>query len=386
MKIGKPASWQGLFKFLFLLSVAYPLQASAQNTDSIPKAVENPAEEEEEEDFEKYANLNSSDGTKAKAFCTSKVVSQTPNRLISIGYDVFGPFKLGSNMGDSLGMLESQANLSHGLRLEANFPVVSNNRILFSLGGSYTEQNYVWRSTQQEANNPMYQTLAGGSIRNLGMVATVFKPFNERNFLLAQGLAEYAGDWNFAKWQSPAYIKYSATAIFGWKPSDRKMWGIGLTRTYRAGEINYLPVFLFNYTSKSEKWGLEMLLPARADYRYNISKRNIIRAGVELEGTSYRLNDRNNYFANHSGYAGQDMDKLELRRSDIRLRAMWDFPMKDFYWLSVSAGYRLVYRYNVDNIGEVYRGFGLVNDAPYLLENEMGGAFFISIVATFVSP
>lgn len=40
MKIGKPALFQGLFKFLFLLSVAYPLQASAQNTDSIPKAVE----------------------------------------------------------------------------------------------------------------------------------------------------------------------------------------------------------------------------------------------------------------------------------------------------------------------------------------------------------
>lgn len=354
-------------------------------TDSVPKTVVTP-EEEEEEDFDKYANLNSSDGKEEKAFCTSKIPGQTPNRLISIGYDIFGPFKLESNMGDSLGMLSSSANFSHGLRLEANFPIVSNNKILFTLGGGYSEQNYVLKANSQEAQNPMYQTLKNGSIRNLNIVATLFKPLNEKNFILAQGLAEYAGDWNFTKWQSPKYIKYSATAIFGWKAHDRRIFGVGLTRTYRAGEINYLPVVMYNYTSRSQKWGLEMLLPARADFRYNLNNNSILRFGLELEGTSYRLNDRNNYFANHTGYAGEPTDKLELRRSDIRLRALWDFSMKDFYWLSLSVGYRMVYRYNVDNIGEVYRGFGIVNDAPYLLENEMGGAVFISVIATFVSP
>ena len=338
---------------------------------------------EEEEDFEQYANLSIKDGSKNKAYCSSKILAQTPNRLIGIGYEVFGPFNLTTN---SISTQENNALLSHGLRLEANFPVVSTNKIIFSLGGAYSEQNYVLDKTaQNNTNNPIIQTLANGSIRNLNIVGTLFKPFDEKNFLLTQVLGEYAGDWTFLRWQNPAFIKVSATAIYGRKTNERKMWGVGLTRTYRAGEVNYLPVFLFNYTAPSEKWGLEMLLPARADFRYNISKRNIIKVGLELEGTSYRLNDRDGYFANNPLFQGKT-DKLELRRSDIRLRAIWDFPVKNFYWLSVSAGYRLVYRYNIDQ-GEIYRAFGIIKGTPdYLLENNISGAVFISINACLVSP
>ncbi len=380
-------------KYLFcaamaLFAASVPIYAQSP-VDSIPKTTTSPEEEEEEEDYEKYANLTSADGKKEKAYCSSKIPKQTPNRLISVGYDVFAPFKMESDMGDSLGVLSSQANLSHGLRLEASFPIVSTNKVVFTLGGSYIEQRYAWKSSENEESNPMYQTLNNGSIRNLALVATLFKPLNEKNFILAQGLAEYAGDWSITRWQPARYIKTSATVIFGFKPHDRRMWGIGLTRTYRAGEINYLPVFFYNYTSRSQKWGLEMLLPARADYRRNFDKGlGILRVGLELEGASYRLNDRNRYFRNHYNSDGNTANttKLELRRSDIRLRAMWDFPVKDFYWLSLSLGYRMVYRYNVDNIGEVYRGFGIVDDAPYLLENGIGGTPFISVVFSFVSP
>jgi len=361
----------GNMSLLFFLF--FPLLLQAQ-TDSL----------EVEEDYEKYANLSIKDGSKNKAYCSSKTLAQTPNRLIGVGYEFFGPFQLDTNLGDSI--VQHDALLSHGLRLEANFPIISTNKVIFSLGGSYLEQHYSWRDQTVADPNPMYQTLSNGSIRNLSLQTTLFKPFDEKNFLLAQAQGDYAGDWNFLSWQSPAFIKISATAIYGRKVSDRKMWGIGLTRTYRAGEVNYLPIFLFNYTSRSELWGLEILLPARADFRYNFSKRNILRVGLELEGTSYRLNDRKGFFANSTRFPPpQVIDRLELRRSDIRLRAIWDFPLKDFYRLSLSAGYRLVYRYNVDQ-GEIYRGFGLVSDAPYLLENNMSGTFFISVMAALVSP
>ncbi len=366
-----------LISLLFLLFLPF---ASFAQVDSLEY-------EEDEEDYEMYANMSIKDGSSNKAYCSSKILSQTPNRLIAVGYDVFGPFKMSTDSVGSIGEQEHSALLSHGMRLEANFPVISSNKMIFSLGGSYIEQHYVWKNESVQLDtNPVFQTLSNGSIRNLSIVGTLFKPFDEKNFLLAQVQGDYAGDWNFLRWQNPAFIKLSATAIYGRKPNDRTMWGVGLTRTYRAGEVNYLPVFLFNYTNPSEKWGLEMLLPARADFRYNISKRNIIRAGLELEGTSYRLNDREGYFANSAQLNGKDISKLELRRSDIRLRAIWDFPMKNFYWLSLSAGYRLVYRYNLDN-GEIYRAFGLVKGTPdYLLENNISGAFFISVVAALVSP
>jgi hypothetical protein len=342
---------------------------------------------EEEEDFSQYADMSLAGGGSSQEYCTSKITAQTPNRLIAIGYDLFGPYNINSDVN---GGLNSNVNVSHGLRLETNVPVVSTNKILFSLGGSYIEQRYAFGDAEMMNDNPMYQTLNARSIRNLSLIGTLFKPFDEKNFLLVQGQADYAGDWNLREWHSPRYLKYSLTAVYGQKLNPRFIWGVGLSRTYRAGELNYVPVVMLNYTALSENWGIEMLLPARADFRYNISRRNILRFGFELEGASYRLNDRDGFFANNAAFAGMNTDQLELRRSDIRLRAMWDFSMKNFYWLSVSAGYRLVYRYNVDQVDtsedQSLRLFGIVSDAPYLLENQMGGAFFISVVAALVSP
>ena len=158
---------------------------------------------EEEEDFEQYANLSIKDGSKNKAYCSSKILAQTPNRLIGIGYELFGPFKLSTldlkdSLGNTLGPQDNSVLMSHGLILEANFPVVSTNKVIFSLGGAYSEQNYVFKKeVESDVNNPMFSTLKNGSIRNLNIVGTLFKPFDEKNFLLTQVLAEYAGDWNF---------------------------------------------------------------------------------------------------------------------------------------------------------------------------------------------
>lgn len=357
-------------------------------------------DDDDEEDFSMYDDLSLIDTTPVKRYCTSKITAQTPNRLVAVGYDFFGPHSLSTAYSEdaSAAQLPADMRFSHGLRAEANFPVVSTNKILFSLGGAYVEQRYALKPQDAAtvASSPMYQSLDAGSIRNLSLIATLFKPLNEKTFLLFQGQGDYAGDWSLTEWHSPRYIKWSGAAIYGFKPekyNNRLMWGLGITRTFRAGEINYLPLFYFNYTNPSEKWGAEMLLPARADLRYNISKRNILRFGLELEGSSYRLSDRNGAIRNtlmaadSARYASNPFDRLELRRSDIRIRAMWDFPVKDFYWLSLSVGYRMVYRYNVDQENrEMYRGFGIVSDDPYLLYNNMGGAVFVSIVATLVSP
>jgi hypothetical protein len=116
----------------------------------------------------------------------------------------------------------------------------------------------------------------------------------------------------------------------------------------------------------------------------------MLRFGVELEGTSYRLNDRNNYYGtkdDHTGHTGHvELNNLELRRSEIKFRVIWDRPIKDFYWFSLAAGYRTFYRYNTDSGSEVFRGFGLVNKASYLEVNKLGGAPFVTAIINLVSP
>jgi hypothetical protein len=105
--------------------------------------------------------------------------------------------------------------------------------------------------------------------------------------------------------------------------------------------------------------------------------------GFELEGQSYRL-----WNTNGTPDKFRDED-LEIRRGEIRLRALYEFSLKDFVWLSVQAGYRINYRYNVDRLvdgPEIYRAFGLLSDAPYVMENRLGNPLYFQISLNLVSP
>jgi hypothetical protein len=84
-------------------------------------------------------------------------------------------------------------------------------------------------------------------------------------------------------------ITLSGTVIYGWKTSEKNMIGAGLARTYRAGQLMHLPVLFWNKTF-NDKWGMELLLPARGFVRYNFSTTSMLQAGFELEGNEAVIN------------------------------------------------------------------------------------------------
>jgi hypothetical protein len=108
-------------------------------------------------------------------------------------------------------------------------------------------------------------------------------------------------------------------------------------------------------------------------------------AGYELEGQSYRL-----WNNNLSGSAA-DLRKedLEIRRGEIRLRLVYEFSIKDFVWMSVQAGYRINYRFDLDRLisgKEIYRAFGFASDEPYVMLNELSNPFYVNVSINLVSP
>lgn len=107
-------------------------------------------------------------------------------------------------------------------------------------------------------------------------------------------------------------------------------------------------------------------------------------AGYELEGQSYRLWRSND----PTGFNLRNED-VEIRRGEIRLRAVYEFSLKDFIWMSIQAGYRINYRYDVDRLGngkEIYRAFGLASDAPYVMVNPLTNPLYFNISLNLVSP
>ena len=360
-------------------------QAQTVDSSRTPQATE-------DEDFSMYDQVDFADQS-ARRYCSPKIEGLSPAKLISIGYDYQGGYGLGAgaftNKASDYSWTPDSVNVlnSRGLRLGFNIPVVSRTNLVWQMGANYWEQRYAIEGLNGEPSNsshPLIQSLQENGLRTLGVNTTLFKPLDDRRFLLFQGSADLNGDFSLPGLMPLKYLKYSAALIYGIRPNEKKQWGLGIARTYRVGELNYIPVFLFNWTDRSNKWGSEILFPARAHVRYTFNPRNMLFGGFELEGQSYRLWDSPSLMSYN--LRGED---LEIRRGEIRLRAMYEFSLKDFVWMSVQAGYRINYRYEVDRLvdgREIYRAFGLLSDAPYVMENRLGNPLYFQVSVNLVSP
>lgn len=332
---------------------------------------------EEEEDWSLYDDLSFADEG-AKRFCTSKVTNLSPQKLISVGYDFQGGYDVSAGSFESFAAETATVTASHGLRLQANIPLLSRNDIIVQLNANYAEQRYAY-ADNQTLTHPLHRWLNDNGLRTMGLGMTVFKPFNEKNFLLVQASGDNNGDFGWADMPSLRNTRYSAAVVYGWKKSDRMMWGLGAARTYRVGEINYVPIVLLNWTSSNGKWGTELLLPARGHLRRTFNSRNLMLFGFELEGNSYRMNNRSD--------VETLADNIELRRSELRIRLAWERSIKDFIWLSAQAGYRYNWAFEADNFTdnrEFFRGF--FGDQPYLMENSLTNTFYLLFSVNLVSP
>jgi hypothetical protein len=352
---------------LLLLACSGIAQIDTLSVDTLP-----------EEDFSMYETFDFADEG-AKRFCTPKVFDLSPAKLISLGWDQQGAFDLDSdtlNDGFSRWMPGTTGfSGAGGIRAAMNVPIVSKNSIVLQGGFNY------WRIGYQGASNadvnPLATALKENGLTTLGLMATVFKPLDERRFFIFSGNADINGDFYFQNITPLKYTRYSAALLYGVKQNDRKMIAFGLSRTYRVGEINYIPVMLLNWTHPGRKWGVEMLAPARAQIRRSITPRHLLFFGYELEGNTYRV------MANGT----PALEHFELRRSELRFRFIWEQSIYKFIWLSVQAGYRYDYSYNVDefaNDREFFRGF--FGDQPYAMENSLTGTWYTFISLNLVSP
>lgn len=337
---------------------------------------------EEEEDYSMYDNLDfAAEGT--KRFCTSKVLGLSPQKLITVAYDVQGPATLSVETNNSgLNSETAKIDYSHGLRLQGNIPVLSRNDIIIQANLNYAEQNYSHSSniTSPAGVNPYANSFLQYGLRTVGLGTTIFKPLNETHYLLFQASGDNNGDYGWDNLPDIANTRLSVAAIWGKKVRDNKMWGWGISRTYRAGDLNYIPVFLFNWTSNNNKWGTEMLLPARANVRRSFNSRNLLLFGYELEGQTYRMDSR-------ATFEPLDFSNLEIRRSELRFRVTYEKSLSGFIWLSWQVGFRYNYSFNVDelpNNRDFFRGF--FGDQPYLLENSLSNTFYSLISINLVSP
>jgi hypothetical protein len=226
-----------------------------------------------------------------------------------------------------------------------------------------------WGSSYSVANptvNSFASSLSKNSLVTAGINTTVFKPLNEKNFMIFQASTDLNGLFSSSKDMQSKAITTSATLIYGWKTSDNNMIGTGIARTYRAGQLIHVPVLFWNKTF-NEKWGMELLLPARAYLRYNFSTSNMLQAGFELEG--------NQYWANVPS-----VENAYIQRGEIKPRIMWDKKLSGFLWINLQAGLRYNYRF------DVAKTYNASDEKQNYFSSNLGNPFFFNVTLNFVSP
>ena len=336
-------------------------------------------------DWSLYEDLDFEDES-MKRYCSAKIEGLSPAKLISLGYDFQSPYDIDAGSmkllsGESIQGGTQRVDSTAGVRAGFNLPVVSKTNLVWQLGANYWRTAYNYAQDVKSSDNPLHQTLAEHGLRTSGINTTVFKPLDETQFILFQGSADLNGTYG-TNLMPAQYLKYSAALLWGKRPTEKKQWAVGLARTYRAGELNYIPVFLYNSTSANNKWGSEVLFPARAHVRRTLNPRNMLFFGYELQGQSFRMHEELPEFDIREQH-------LEIRRGEARIRAVYEFSLKDFIWMSVQAGYRLNVSYDVDRLEdrEIYRAFGLRHkDKKYPQENSLGNPFYINVSINLVSP
>ncbi|TXC85458.1 hypothetical protein [Luteibaculum oceani] len=348
--------------------------------------VDTTSNEEEDFDFSDFELATEP----AKAFCNNKVLGQLPTTLVGIQYNfqsghAFTPGNLVAQPEDEIAE-QNDIQATHGFTFTTNLPLISRNNILINANVVYDEQHYSFKNPV--GNHPLARSINQNGLRSLNTLFTVFKPLNANRFILGQIGFGLNGNYAFGEFQSLNTLRVPVAALYGWKPSDKLMYAVGLSRTYLGGALNYVPIFYYYRTFDNEKWGLEALLPARALLRYRFNTQSVLSFGFNVVGNTYRLGD----FAQLSNQVGNDAARntlmqangVELKRSEILLGLRYQKAVSGFFWLTVESGLRINYSYELDEGGDFARPFG--NDKPYYIENELGNPLYFQIGISYVSP
>jgi hypothetical protein len=275
------------------------------------------------------------DSKPVKRYATNKVLYTTPNRFISVGYEHQGAHNYSSNQ---FPQGNRRFNGAGGPRIAFSAPVISRTRGILNISAAYWRTSYQGINTSPEA---LYNSLDKHGLHNATLGTTFFKPLNERNFLILQASADASFLPDEGVFGKSDALTYSATAVYGWKRSDSLMWGLGVARTYRLGRLIHVPVLLYNRTF-NDRWGVEVLLPARAAVRRNFNPKTLATLGFELEGSQYAWRRRS--LATPPSTEGT---QFFLQRGEIKPRINVERNLFGFWWLAVQAGVRVNGRFVV---------------------------------------
>lgn len=283
---------------------------------------------------------------KKKAYCNPLVAGQPSTKRLSLVYEAQPVFSASTKFTQNVLPVSytTNINMAHSLRLNYSKTLVSKPKLYMSFTAGY------WFSTfniTERENNSFARLLSQRNFHSITASANIFKPLNEKNFLLLNITAEANGNGESLQNFSGDNLLAGGAVIYGWKKGFKTMWGIGAFRGYRLGRVIHVPALLYNH-SFNKKWGVDALLPARVNFRYTKNPKTMWLFGYELDGTQFALSSSNPLYNGRFLQRGEIRPKIGI---DKQLGKLWAF--------TANGGVRFWGRFDVS---DDYAGNNVVVD------------------------
>ncbi len=295
-----------------------------------------------------------------KTLVNPLVLGNIPKKALSLQYEYQTNFNNTYTLPPVGTTFSNAFSNVQGLRLNFNQTLVAKPKTYISLDAGYWYSKF-----NSSANSGVFVTdLNNTSLHSFTAATSIFKPLNARNFILINASVELNGNNASFKNIGLKNIFAGGALIYGWKKGFSSMTGLGILRAYRLGRVVHIPAFLMN-RDFNKKWGVEMLLPARANFRYRPNKKNILMAGFDLEGAQYAYGSTNN-----------TLNNTFFQRGEIKPKIGWETEISKNMRFTLNTGTRINARMD---LAKSYDGKQLV------IENNPKANLFVNVGFSIVS-
>lgn len=284
---------------------------------------------------------------KEQSLCQPGLKGMAPGKGLAVGLSDAPLSFLHHRNGQTAG-LRSQQHAYAKLR----FPILLKDRFQLIGGLGYRQHGFAFRAPQDEALGYVRKPIEAQRFRQTNFKLYGALPLDARRYVKFRLKTGFSGQYAGLLASDSRFLRHSAAVLYGWKSGEDREMGFGLYASLNHDRQTVLPAFLWNRNFKGG-WGLDMLLPARAHLRYNVSPVSIVKSGIRFQQDVYALKP------------GPRDAFREFRHRYLDLEIEWEKRLARMVWLSLRGGYH----YSLGSeaaISENHVFVGRISDAWFL--------------------
>ncbi|MDX1627264.1 MAG: DUF6268 family outer membrane beta-barrel protein, partial [Fulvivirga sp.] len=208
-------------------------------------------------------------------------------KFAEFNVELFQPFGVEA---DAVTSGQERATVRENLirEVKLKFPVLLKDSFNIIGGLGYRHEQFKFED-QTDPDFPFFSQFEDKSLKRISFQLYFKRDLKKERFLYVFFRSSLNSDVpSFENFENQ--LKVSITTVFGRNKSLHKALGYGISFGYDFGQPAIFPLFIYT-NDFTQHWGLELMLPKKAQLRYSPNQSNHFYTAVDLQGASYHLRD-----------------------------------------------------------------------------------------------